>query len=354
LLNSRRARRHSTRCEEYSPEEARVEALTYWLLRLIPDAEIDLYQLQIDLLDEQVAGYYDPETAELVVVTDDGTLKPFDKVTLAHEIVHALQDQHFDLVAIDEFGTDRDRTAAITALVEGDASLSMTDYMFNYLDPQELILMLGESLLGGDEYDVLESAPAYIADGLIFSYEAGQEFATALYEAGGYAAIDAALEDPPLSTEQILHPEKYIGPERDEPTEVRNPDVINDLGDGWEVLDSDALGEWDLRMMLTENGIDPTTAATAAEGWGGSWYDIFESESGALALLTTRWDTEQDATEFGKALLDSFQADAQFGAIWSEDGRFFSAVAGGDTVVLISGTDEAAVATILSVMSQTV
>jgi len=341
--------------EEYSPEEGQTDALTYWLLRLIPDREIDLYQLQIDLYNEQVAGYYDPEAGDLVVVTDDGVLAAFDKVTMAHEIVHALQDQHFDLVAIDEdHGTDADRRAAISALVEGDASLAMTQYMFEYLGPQELIEMLGEALVGGEEYEVLENAPRYIADGLLFSYEAGQEFAMALYEAGGYAAIDAALADPPLSTEQILHPEKFIGPERDDPLDVQNPDISNELGDGWDVVRSDSLGEWDLRIMLEENGVDAPTAATATEGWGGAWLDVYTSDRDALALLTTRWDSEQDATEFGGALLDSFQSDAQFGAVWSEDGRYFSAIAGGDTVVLISGTDQASVNAVLAVMSQTV
>jgi hypothetical protein len=340
--------------DEYSPEQGRIDALTYWLLRLVPDRSLDLYQLQIDLYSEQVAGYYDPETDELVVVSQTGELTPTDKVTMAHEIVHSLQDQHFDLIAIDELGTDSDRGAAITALIEGDATLSMTEYMLNYLDPMELIDLLGESLLAEQDFDVLENAPRYVADGLLFSYEDGQAFATALFDEGGFDAINAALADPPLSTEQILHPEKYIGPDRDEPLDVSNPDLVDDLGGDWEVINGDALGEWDLRIMLEENGVEAQQASAAAAGWGGSWFDIYESGDEAAALLTTRWDSADDASEFAQALFDSFGADAGEGIVWTESDRHYAVVTAGDTVALISGTEEDAVSSILSVVRQSV
>lgn len=339
--------------EEYSEEEARVDALSYWLLRLIPANTLDLYQLQIDLLSEQVAGYYDPETGELVVVSESGELSVTDKVTMAHEIVHALQDQHFDLVEIDELGTDADRGAALSALIEGDATFAMTEYLLGYLDPLELAELLSESLTAGDT-EVLDSAPRYISEGLLFSYDAGQIFVTAIFDNGGYVAVNQAFRDPPTSTEQILHPEKYIGPDRDEPIDVQNPDVSEDLGDGWELLRSDVLGEWDFQIMLEENGVSTPEVTGAATGWGGSRFDIYESDTGAIALLTTRWDTNEDASEFAAALLASFQSDAVNGTLWSESNRHFSVVAGGDTVVMISGTDREAVERVLAVMEQTV
>lgn len=339
--------------EDYSPDEARVDTLTYWLLRLIPDESLDLYQLQVDLLSEQIAGYYDPETGELVVVTQDGNLSVTDKVTMAHEIVHALQDQHFDLVAIDELATDADHSAAITALIEGDATLAMTEYMFGYLDPMEIAALITESFTAGNS-EILDNAPTYISEGLLFSYEAGQAFATELYNVDGFASINEAFEDPPASTEQILHPEKYLDAERDNPIVVDNPDVSSDLGEGWELLRGDVLGEWDLRIMLEDNGINRQDAAQAAAGWGGSWFDIYESDSGAVALLTTRWDTDEDASEFANALLASFESQPSDGGVWSESGREFTVVTGGDTVVMISGTDRGAVETILAIIEQTV
>ena len=325
--------------------------MTYWLLRLIPDRDLDLFQLQVDLFSEQVAGYYDPDTKELVVVTDQGELGVSDKVTMAHEIVHALQDQHFDLIAIDEFAIDADHDTAITALVEGDATLSMTDYMLGYLDPLELIELLGETFQGA-ESDVLDNAPRYIADGLLFSYDSGQVFATALIDEGGYTAIDEAFSDPPTSTEQILHPEKYIGPDRDEPMLVDNPDVSRDLGEDWELLRGDVLGEWDLRIMLEDNGVAAARARAAAEGWGGSWFDIYESDAGALSLLTTRWDSDEDAEEFADAIMRTYGSDSEIGAIWTDGERTSSVLASGDTVVVISGTDEDAVSRVHAVIEQ--
>lgn len=339
--------------DEYSEEDARIDALSYWLLRLIPDDTLDLYQLQVDLLSEQVAGYYDPETKELVVVTENGELSVTDKVTMAHEIVHALQDQHFDLIEIDERAADADRGAAITAHIEGDATFAMTEYLLEYLDPLELAELLAESLTAGDT-EVLDSAPRYISDGLLFSYDAGQGFTTEIYNTGGFAAVDQAFEDPPTSTEQILHPEKYIGPDRDEPVDVQNPDISGDLGEGWELIRNDVLGEWDFQIMLEDNGASSPQAARAAAGWGGSQFNIYESDTGALALLTTRWDTDEDASEFAETLLASFQGDAVNGGLWTESNRHFSVIAGGDTVVMISGTDREAVERVLAVMEQTV
>ncbi len=339
--------------QDYSPEEAQVDALSYWLLRLIPDRNLDLYQLQVDLLSEQIAGYYDPDTKELVVVTEDGTLAVVDKVTMAHEIVHALQDQHFDLNAIDDLAIDADHNAAITALIEGDATLSMTDYMLNYLDPMELLELFGDNFTGSDS-SVLDNAPLYISEGLLFSYDAGQTFNTALFDEGGYDAINAAFADPPSSTEQILHPEKYLAANRDEPMLVDNPDISGTLGAGWDLLRGDVLGEWDLKIMLEDNGISSSEAEAAAAGWGGSWFDIYESGDKSLALLTTRWDSDSEASEFADSLLKSFSGDATNGGLWADSDRFFSVIAAGDTVVMISGTDEGDVALVQSEIEQTI
>ncbi|MEZ4569355.1 MAG: hypothetical protein R2849_03335 [Thermomicrobiales bacterium] len=125
---------------------------------------------------------------------------------MAHEIVHALQDQHFDLIAIDDFAVDSDHEAAITALIEGDATLGMTDYMLGYLDPLDLAALLGESLTEADTA-VLDAAPAYISEGLLFSYDAGQTFATALLTTTAATARSTKHSTTsPASTEQILHP----------------------------------------------------------------------------------------------------------------------------------------------------
>lgn len=330
--------------EEYTPEIAQDEALSLWLLRLIDDRDLDLYQLQLDLLGEQIAGYYDPEIKELVVISDDGGLTAVDKVTMSHEIVHALQDQHFDLAAVDALATDADAEFAITALIEGDATTAMTLYMFEYLPPDELADIFSDSLLAPDT-PVYDNAPRYIREGLVFPYEAGGEFVNAIFTAGDFAAVDESFANPPMSTEQILHPEKYME-ELDEPTPVELPDIAGQLGEGWAEIYGDVLGEWDLRLMLDENGARDANAAAA--GWDGSWFDVYKSGQEAVSVMRTAWDTDQDATEFNDALMETFDGYEQAGDLWSGEGRFFGITANGTTLTLVSGTSQEAVSTAMT------
>src|SRR5205814_2053342 len=109
-------------------------------------------------------------------------------------------------------------------------------------------------------------------------------------------AVNAAFSSPPRSTEQIIHPEKYLA--REQPIEVALPDLAAALGPGWTQLRSDVLGELDLRILL-EQFIDPAVAAKGAEGWGGDRFSLLESTNGQLALLiSTVWDSDDEAGEF--------------------------------------------------------
>lgn len=327
--------------EDYSQEEADQETLTYWLLGLLPDRDLDLYQLQIDLLEEQIAGYYDAETKELVVVTRDGELRALDKVTTAHEIVHALQDQHFDLLALDESIEGEDESFAMTALIEGDATVAMTLYMLEYLDPMELAQIFEDSMLNAGESEVLESAPRYVSESLTFPYEAGQAFVEALYQEGGFELVDAAFDDPPTSTEQILHPEKYLTDQRDEPRDVSTSDLSQTLGDGWELVTGDTIGEWDIQIMLEE--LNASNASDAAQGWGGSEYAIYQSESDALATLTTAWDSDEDRQEFIDSLQGALDELEQEGSLAFDGERYMTLVEHDEQVTMVAGTSAEAV-----------
>jgi hypothetical protein len=324
--------------EEYSQEDADRDTLTLWLLNLIDEPDLDLYQLQLDLLTEQVLGYYDQETKELVVVSDDQDLSAADKVTTSHELVHSLQDQHFDLTALDEATDDVDQETALTALIEGDATLAMTIYATEYMSPEDLLEYFFDA--GLTDTSILDEAPRYISEALAFPYVEGMVFVEALYADDGFASVDAAFADPPTSTEQILHPEKYIE-ERDEPVAVDLPDLSASLGDGWEMTDSDVLGEWDLWFMLDENGASDARQASA--GWGGSRYELYQSEDQAVIAIDTRWDTAGDAAEFEEAVRETLQSGEQDGDVWEISGRYVMTAAAGDSVLMVTGTDQAAV-----------
>lgn len=327
--------------DQYSEEDARQDAELLWLLRLSDDRDLDLFNLYIDLLTERVLGYYDPETKELYVVNDEPTLSPLGEMTLAHEIVHALQDQHTDLLRLDDDDVDGDRAMAHSALIEGDAEVTATRYVLEYFDRAQLMDLATES--AGAASDVLDSVPAYIRDSLYFPYTEGVEFATQLYQLRGTDGQTAALTDPPASTEQILHPEKYLT-ERDDPLTVVVQDLQPILGDSWDVEQTDSIGEFDLRVLLRENGA--RDADNAAAGWGGGQFSVYGGPDAGniLVAVTIEWDTAADADEFVAALGQTFGGGDPTGRVISDgQGRHNAVVQREKSVTLVTGADRDAV-----------
>ncbi len=284
-------------------------------LGLLPDGS-SLGELFSELFTAQIAGFYDPETKALNVVTRQGGLGPVEKVTFAHEFTHALQDQHFPTFRADEFqgaasGIIRtpdgqsDRSLATLGLVEGDPTLVMTLWAQQHLQPSELEELLAASS-DPQTAKVLAEMPAILRDTLLYPYTAGLGFVLGRQLAGGWAAVDRLYANPPTSTEQVLHPEKYGV---DEPVTVTLPaDLARRLGGGWVLVQEDTLGELQLRSWLQIAGSIPgattssITAQVAAAGWGGDRIALFRGPKGAWALvLRTAWDTAADADEFALA-----------------------------------------------------
>jgi hypothetical protein len=324
---------------DYSREEGQRDALELWLLRLIDDRNVDFYQLQLDLLSEQVLGYYDPKTDEFFVLGDQAKLTPLARETISHEFVHSLQDQYYDLEKLrpDNLNDD-DRGRAITALIEGDATVTGLQYAQQYMSPTELATLLRES--GAASTETLDRAPAYLRESLIFPYQAGAQFVVALARSGGYTAIDRALADPPQSSEQIMHPEKYLGGTRDEPLPIALAALSDTLGTDWTFSDSDTLGEFDLGILLRENGSQQ--ADQAASGWGGARYALYQHGEAALLVLGTRWDSASEASEFAGALEQSLAKADRAGALWSDGERFFGFATREDQVIYVASTEQAA------------
>jgi hypothetical protein len=325
--------------DEYPRDEAREDALELWLLRLIDDRDTDLYQVQIDLLGEQVLGYYDIKQKELFVRNDEQPLGVEAQETLAHEFVHSLQDEYYDLQKLrPEHSHDSDRDLAATALIEGDASLAGILFAQKYMSESDFQTLIQQSQNAPSAQ--LDKAPPYIRDGLLFPYDQGAAFVIALYKAGGFPAIDQAFAHPPTSSEQILHPEKYLTRQPDAPQPVTVPPLTDTLGADWTLHNQDTLGEFDLAELLKVNGVDD---ATATEGWGGAGCALYEGQSAAVLITATRWDTAEDATEFDAALRKSLATARQDGDLWSDAGRFFGIQTSGDRVTFVAGTDRTAV-----------
>lgn len=291
---------------EYTPDERVQDRKLLAQLGLIP-RDMDLAATLVDLLGEQVVGFYDDDQRRMTLVGQAAGLGPDDRITFAHEFTHALQDQHYGLKALNPPDSDDDdRSLAIQALVEGDATLVMQLWATQSLSPREL----DQAARSGGDDRKLRQAPLVLRVELLFPYSEGLRFVQRLYERGGYGAVDQAFRDPPRSTEQILHPDKYL--DGDQPVSVQLPAVVDLLGADWVDVTSNTLGELDLRILI-EQYTDRTTATRAAGGWGGDRYRLMENGAGQLALvMKTTWDTQSDADEFHLALVQSIRR--RFGA----------------------------------------
>jgi hypothetical protein len=269
-------------------------------LGLLPPGS-SLRAITLDFQGGQVAGYYSPEKDELFVVNRSGVIGPVDESTYSHEFTHQLQDQHVDLDGLGIDAADQsDRALARLALVEGDATSVQTSWMTANLDAKELGEVFAAAL-DPVALEALQRAPRYLRDTALFPYQDGLAFVTRLLANGGYPAVDAAFADPPDSTEQILHPDKYF--EREQPINVTLPQIlVGGVGPAWTEAGQDTLGELILRIWLSEGGVATADARTAAAGWGGDRIALLRTADGGVGvILRSAWDSAADADEFAAA-----------------------------------------------------
>ncbi len=294
---------------DYTDEDAIRDAQVLASLGLLPD-DFDLKTFYNELYSEQIAGFYDDEEKAMYVVQGAG-FGGYEKMTYAHEYTHFLQDQRYDLenglMLNDEAcEADSERCAAVQALIEGDATLSEILWFQNHATQEDYEDYL--EMMDGYESPVFDSAPPYMAADLYFPYEYGLIFVQQLYEQGGYLAVDDVFGNVPVSTEQILHPERYPD---DLPVPVDLPDLTEVLGGDWYLYDQNVMGEW-YTFLILNKAYDPVfqlpeeTAAAAAEGWGGDAYAFYldPDTDEVVFVLDAVWDTTEDANEFAAAFID--------------------------------------------------
>lgn len=294
---------------DYSQEEAQRDTRVLALFGLL-DPGIDLWTLLRDLYTEQIAGYYDAEAQQMVIVSGSAFAGP-ERETYAHEYVHALQDQNYNVgqgLNLNDAACEAEgeRCAAVLALLEGDATRLESQWLRTYATAEDLEQI--RDFYNTFDSPMFLSAPEFLQQDFLFPYVQGLGFVTELALEGDWSAVDAAYASPPVSTEQILHPERYPN---DLPTPLEVPELPTALGEAWREIDRDVLGEWRLRLVL-QRYLPDQTANDAAEGWGGDYYLAFyddHADLGAL-LLVIRWDTFVDAQEFFGDMVD--YGDARF------------------------------------------
>jgi Zn-dependent peptidase ImmA (M78 family) len=280
--------------QEYTDKEIQDMANGYSALGLLPP-DFPLKQTYIDLLGEQIAAFYDQHQHKLFMFQDASLDDSQNRIILAHELTHALQDQNFGLLKLPlEVQNDDDEAEAASALIEGDATLVMSQYMIQ--DFSWRTLSDTASYSATQSMVEIRRAPRYLREMLVFPYIQGERFCEAVFERGGFPALSAVYADPPKSTSQILHPERYFRETRQDPVMI---DFPNTTFNGQKPLADNILGEMGCRVLFGQS-LDEASAEKTAAGWRGDRYLVFDG--GDELVWQTVWDSPDDARAAAEAL----------------------------------------------------
>ena len=282
--------------DDLPPAELAGAQAAYRLFGLIPDT-LDLRRSMIDLLTEQVAGYFDPDSNALFIPVDIDPSQA--RLVISHELVHALQHQYLNLDSLVELKRQNDRRSAAQAILEGQATLAQVLVLMpeQKIDSLPNLWNLRSALDGAQpEMKVFASAPLWLRESLIFPYLGGAEFVRWFdREYPGKEPFGALM---PISTEQILHPARYAAGDR--PDRLTFESVAPSV-----VRYEDDLGEFEIRLLLEQHLGDDSVAARLAEGWDGDRYVVLHTGSAAggdVLVWYTGWDDRAAATRFAKGL----------------------------------------------------
>ena len=247
----------------------------------------DLDSFMIDLLTEQIAGLYDPKTHEFYVA--DWIPIDDQRRVMAHELTHALEDQHFQIEAWEKAARPNDDSElARESVLEGSAMVAMVEYLLedSGRSLKDLPDINPAMLIGDmDETPTLKKAPTFIKDALIFPYLDGLTFSAAILKPSGWDALPGIFSKPPVSTQQIMHPALYTSGKV--PAPISLPSMEKTLGAGWVKLEENTMGEFGwkevLKQFLGEPRAKPLSAA-----WDGDRYAVYEQKPSKRLLLITR------------------------------------------------------------------
>jgi hypothetical protein len=284
--------------DEKNPTERYAEARSAEAFGLIPKG-FALDDFMVDLLTEQIAGLYDPKAREFYIA--DWIPIDDQRMVMAHELTHALQDQHFQIeVWVKAARPNDDAELARESVLEGSAMAAMIDFLLKGTGHSaEDLPAIDPSLFAGDmsKSPKLQEAPQFLKDGMIFPYFGGLTFSTAILKSAGWNGLSAVFAKPPISTQQIMHPALYKSGKT--PAAVAIPSFQKLLGPDWTKMDENVMGEFGwveiLKQFLGEKIAKPLAAA-----WDGDRYALYEQKQTKRLVLIARLrlDSEEHASQF--------------------------------------------------------
>jgi hypothetical protein len=293
--------------EEVRPEDIRLEELALKKFGLVP-TDFDLKSATVDLITEQAAAFYDFRTKKLYLLDGDDAASGVpggQKMIVTHELAHALADQHFDLGKFIKKSRNDDASTARMAVMEGQATWLMMESMVARLGqsmksmPSVADLMSNSaSEAMASQYPVLAKAPLYLRASLLFPYNQGLKFQQAVVLKMGTDGFTQVFRQPPVSTQQVLHPEKYF--EHLQPVRVSLPEPPK----GWKKVHESTVGELE-HAILVEQYLSKPQAELIAPGWRGGSLAVVEDKAKRTAMLyASEWNSPAEARLFFDAYRD--------------------------------------------------
>jgi hypothetical protein len=340
--------------ESSNKDDLRAEELTLKMFGFVPQ-DFNLEQETVDLVSEQAAAFYDYNKKRLFIL--DSTKEDMEqRVALVHELAHALADQHHHLGRYLHKGSpDDDASTARQAVMEGQATWLTWAYVSKRAGGKpevapEMIEELTKTLgADGADFPVFTNAPLYMRESLVFPYNEGLRFQDAVYRKLGRESFDVVFSRPPLSTQQIMHPDAYLSEKK--PSEPEPPPLESfldkKLAKQFHVLGDGSLGEFDHNVLLRQY-VGEKEGARAATHWHGASYRLYENKHEKYPVLTyiSEWDSPESARDYfslyqrvmkgrwKNMTIDTATDDKVTGK--GDTGRFQLSVSGG-TVLSIEG-----------------
>lgn len=311
LLNNDGLRRYLRSMEIYTIDDGYNESLILSSFDLIPRG-FNMYETTMAYLGANLPGFYDPQANIAVVVSSGNQFTAYEQYVHVHQVAHALQDANFTLTHLAaDAGIYDDQTLAMRGFTEGEAKLLQEQYLATYLSANAANI----------NAQAAQTSPApspFLSQAFLFAYDEGYNFVNTLYTQFGWAGVNEAWNNAPISTEQILHPDRYLAGELPKPVALQPLEAV--LGSGWQHIYTGSWGEFLLRQFLAQR-VEASTVDTAATGWGGDQYMVYAQSSTLgqqgkeqlVMVIRWSWDTAADSTEFASAL--TTYANSAYGSI---------------------------------------